>query len=581
MTWFTESRAWASGPWSLALRDDELADISYDGRLVLRSIRAVVRDHDWNTAMLAVDRVRDGDGVLMLHVRSHGFGSDFRGVVRVEADRDRLRVITDLESGAEYRTNRTGLVVLHPPGVAGAELAVTHADGTRERTAFPREISPHQPVRDIAELAWRHAGLSVTASFAGDVFEMEDQRNWTDASFKTYSRPLALPFPYTVGTGERVRQSVTLRAVPDADPPVPAPTDVIALAPTGPVPDLVLGAATGPDPAPRPEPRGTAVLVELDLRTPTWRAALTRAGAAGLPLDVRFVVEPDGLDVLAGAADALRGIPLVRVGVFDASGAARHVSPSATVDALRAALGAAGVAAPVVGGSRSHFTELNRERHRLPVDLDGLAVTLTPLFHSLGTEQLVESVAMQRLVARQAVTFAAGMPVHVGPICLRPRFNDVATAPEPAPTRDDLAEGYGAAFTATDDERQTSPELAAWTISSAAALSIPGVASIAWFEQWGPRGVRSNTGEAYPVAGAIDALAELAGGTLLGGDSPDGLLWALGSTRADETVILTANLDRRERALTIRLPDGRDASVTLGPASFRRLTVPHPEEDRP
>ncbi len=232
---------------------------------------------------------------------------------------------------------------------------------------------------------------------------------------------------------------------------------MIALAPTGPVPDLVLGAATGPDPAPRPEPRGTAVLVELDLRTPTWRArAPHRAGAAGLPLDVRFVVEPDGLDVLAGAADALRGIPLVRVGVFDASGAARHVSPSATVDALRAALGAAGVAAPVVGGSRSHFTELNRERHRLPDDLDGLAVTLTPPLPQPRHEQLVESVAMQRLVGGEAVAFAAGMPVHIGPICLRPRFNDVATAPEPAPTRDDLAEGYGAAFTATDDERQTS-----------------------------------------------------------------------------------------------------------------------------
>ena len=28
---------------------------------------------------------------------------------------------------------------------------------------------------------------------SGDSFEMEDHRNWTDASFKTYVRPLALP----------------------------------------------------------------------------------------------------------------------------------------------------------------------------------------------------------------------------------------------------------------------------------------------------------------------------------------------------------------------------------------------------
>ena len=35
----------------------------------------------------------------------------------------------------------------------------------------------------------------------GDTFEMEDQRNWTDASYKTYVRPLALPWPYTLAGG--------------------------------------------------------------------------------------------------------------------------------------------------------------------------------------------------------------------------------------------------------------------------------------------------------------------------------------------------------------------------------------------
>jgi hypothetical protein len=29
----------------------------------------------------------------------------------------------------------------------------------------------------------------------GDAWEMEDHRNWLDASFKTYVRPLALPYP--------------------------------------------------------------------------------------------------------------------------------------------------------------------------------------------------------------------------------------------------------------------------------------------------------------------------------------------------------------------------------------------------
>mgnify|MGYP006195238293 CR=1 FL=1 len=43
----------------------------------------------------------------------------------------------------------------------------------------------------------------------GDVFEMEDQRNWTDASYKTYVRPLALPWPYTLEAGTELEQAVT------------------------------------------------------------------------------------------------------------------------------------------------------------------------------------------------------------------------------------------------------------------------------------------------------------------------------------------------------------------------------------
>ena len=39
---------------------------------------------------------------------------------------------------------------------------------------------------------------------------MEDQRNWTDASFKTYGTPLELPFPVEVVSGTKIVQTVTL-----------------------------------------------------------------------------------------------------------------------------------------------------------------------------------------------------------------------------------------------------------------------------------------------------------------------------------------------------------------------------------
>ncbi|MEW1835754.1 hypothetical protein [Microbacterium sp. NPDC079995] len=567
MTWWTEGMQWRSGRWSLELRGDEFADIAVDGRVVLRSIRAVVRDADWETADLVVDRVHARDESLMLHVRSVGLGSAFAGVVRVEARPSQLRVLLDLESAAEFATNRTGLVVLHPPTLAGTTVEVRHPNGALTRGVFPRKISPHQPVRDIMGLTWPIDGATLDLAFEGDVFEMEDQRNWTDASFKTYSRPLDLPFPYRMSRGERVRQSVTVSVAGELAPAPPA-SDTITLRPGGAFPEIVLGAATAPDPAPVVEPLADGVLVELDLRAPSWRAALARATTSGAPVDVRFV----GIEHTAerdAAAAALRGLDVRRVGAFAASGAAAHVSDAATIAALRAALDRVGVTAPVIGGSRSHFTELNRERHRLPTDLDGVATTVTPLFHATGTEQLVESVAIQRLIALQTVASAGSLPVHFGPVSLRPRFNNVATRPAPTSPATDLSEGYGAHLTGAPDERQSAPELAAWTVASAAALAVPGVASLAYFEEWGPRGIRSSDGGDLPVAAAVRALAAETGGELLWGESPDGLVWALGR-RGSKTTILAANLDRRARSVTIDA-DGQPRRVHLDPGSFRAV----------
>ena len=38
----------------------------------------------------------------------------------------------------------------------------------------------------------------------GDSFEMEDQRNWTDASFKVYGTPLKNLSPVEVKTGTKI-----------------------------------------------------------------------------------------------------------------------------------------------------------------------------------------------------------------------------------------------------------------------------------------------------------------------------------------------------------------------------------------
>lgn len=561
------------GDWGFELRDDEIADLRWRGRTVLRSIRAVVRDADWATLSLDIDALDGSAAGLTLHVRSGERGADLRGTVDVRADDDGFTVTLDLRSGTAFETNRTGLVVLCPPQLAGAALTVDHTCAAPEATRLPLAISPHQPVLDIAALRWEHEGSAVEVRFDGDVFEMEDQRNWTDASFKVYSRPLSLPFPYQVAAGASIVQSVTVGvAALDHGQGSPDDQTLIELVPAGAFPEIGVGASSAPDPTPIARPIGSAVVVELDLASSNWAAALNRAAAGGDALDVRFVVDASRPDALDDAVAALTGRRVSRVAVFQRTGDARHVSDREAVGLLRDALRTHGLEIPVIGGSRAHFTELNRERHRLPDDLDGLVVTSTPLFHARETEQLIESVAIQRIVAQQTISYAGGAPVHIGPLSLRPRFNDVATSEQPGPTRADLSDGYGARFTGTDDPRQASDELAAWTIASAAASAVPGVASIAWFEQWGPRGIRTSSGDPLPAEAAIRALAELSGAELLWDRRPDGLRWAVGARTADGIVVLAANIGGDAREIAIRTPDG-DAAVTLEPGAFTRLRL--------
>ncbi|MGF6823833.1 hypothetical protein M2317_002753 [Microbacterium sp. ZKA21] len=612
--WRTDAVAWRAHGWSIEVRGDELAEIRYGGRMLLRAVRAAVRDRGWQTVPVQVLSLESDASALTLRLRHEGLGARVDSTLTATADDDGLRIAWDAVNAEPFDTCRTGLVVLHPATDAGRAAVVEHPDGSSEPVAFPQEISPHQPILGIRSLRVED---ELELEFTGDVFEMEDQRNWSDASFKTYSRPLELPYPYALDAGERVEQSITIRVLGAGSVPPPVDGAVeLALVEAGPFPEVGVEASTAPDPVPASDV-GSFRVVELDLATPNWRAALARAAADGVALDVRLVTggsgrRTDGADGEGAGGEGMSGhgaggeeasgegrsrpgagdeasmderflseavgalAPYVRTpGVLrlTAFDALEHISDTRVVSALRAAMTASGLSLPVLTGARSHFTELNREQTRIARDVDGLVVNTTPLFHALDTEQLVEALAMQRLIAEQAVWIADGLPVHIGPLSLRPRFNNVATTPEPAPTRTDLAEGYGAEFTGAVDARQGAAELGAWVIASAAALAVPGVASVSWFESWGPRGLISAAGRTA-AADAVDALAALAGGSLLTSASPDGLVWALGSRTDAGDTVLVANLDRVERRVPIAgVGDVAGVSeVEVGAGAWMRVT---------
>jgi len=567
---------WASGRWRLELRDDELADITFDGRPVLRSVRGVARDRDWGTIPPRVTSIDTTGGALVLEISLVGRDADIEARLVVEARGDDLIVRWDGHLNARFLRARLGLVVLHPPFLAGDSLLIEHPDGSTERTVFPVSISPHQPAFDIRGLSWQHNGLSTALEFTGDVFEMEDQRNWTDASFKTYSTPLSLPFPVEVTAGETVSQSIRISCAAEPSGPVPPAEPRIRLVDsTRAMPAVGTSASTGPDLAPAGIV-GSPLLVEIPAHTDAWRLVLDRAvaEARGLPLDVRIVGAAPGR--LEEVLDVLAPREVARIGVFSSD---THVSEPELWSQLIAGLRERGLDWALVGGTRGHFTELNRTFDRLPNDIPAFTFSITPEMHATGREQIVESIAMQRLVAENAVRLTGG-PVHIGPVTLRSRFNAVATTRTPDAEIVDLRAGYNAAVTPdATDPRQASAALLAWTVASGAALAVAGVESISWFEASGERGLRSTSGEPFPVEIALAWLAELAGSPLLevaantGTPEANENIWALGARLGTSPVALVANL--RDTPVTVSVTvDSREQLVELAAFSARRVVFP-------
>jgi len=513
------------GPWRFVLRGAEIADVTHRGVTVLRAIRFVTRDHDWRTADDTVvgRNVEVHEGVPSAHVRidaTSGYdGAEvLRYVLDVTLDGGTVHVDAVGTTTTAFRRNRIGLVVLHPPTLAGTPFTTRHTTVPPTESTFPVWIAPHQPATDVVGYAWTVDGIDVDVSLAGDGFEMEDQRNWTDASFKTYSTPLSDPFPVALDAGTAIHQSVTLACGPSGTPrpggtASPAP-DLALLdgAPSTPAhtpPTIQLLAASAPAAA-RPDEHalahGVPILVEPVLGDPNVAAVLAsaRRDAGGAPLDVRFVTDDPAL-LRAAIDDVLASGPVARVGAFDSS---THVTTPALQRALRAAAAAHGDDLGVVAGTRAHFTELNRAID-LFRDWNGpLTFSVTPQMHDRSRTQVTESVRMQRWVVSSASRLAAGRPLHVGPVTLRPRFNAVATSPRRTVTDASVAAGYGPESVpdATDPE-QHSGAAVAWFAAAVEALTVPGVATITLAEAWGPRGTprRKGVGGAFRSVGPISA----------------------------------------------------------------------------
>ncbi|GHB13613.1 hypothetical protein [Salinicola rhizosphaerae] len=568
------SFAWQSG----ALRWLTVGDVE-----VVRGIAAVLRDPQWGTHAPVVDDER-----MTITDRHASLTQDFhlppqnadevanakpllRGRLLIEASERHVTVDLVLDALIDFTTARSGLSVLLPlAGIVGEEIQVWHTDGRQETARLPWLISPSQPLFDIRQLQLSPArdvtpNLTVTLAFDGDVFEMEDQRNWSDASFKIYNRPLAWPTPYVLKAGETLNQRVTVSLnggarteleLGESEPSIHAPTPLT-------MPSIGCGVwldrlddlerlARQLDAV---APRHLDVL--LDLRKP--RAIDKLAGlmtiAAEHDIAVWFYVicedhEPEAS--LSALAQRLERLPDVKERPL----AGMLVTPAAYLESYQPdgdwpagtspaeALAAARKIWPEMtlgGGVPTYFTELNRCRPD-PAAIDFITHAVSPIVHAADDRSVMEALESVPYLVASCRALAPTVPYRITTTVIGAWTNPYGKSLTPN-------DGRQRVTLSDNDPRQHGQFAAAWTLGFAARAAESGVEALT-FSSLGPP---FDIGEMplRPVGHVIAGLARASGQRLCRSpleESPNSpaslatLAWRIGATEANPTATETRGI---------------------------------------
>lgn len=387
-----------AGEWSLDFRDGDLWHIRAFGVEAVERVYFALRDENWGTPPFVLSNLkteRAAGAFALSFDAEHKTGPiHFRWRGEIEGRPEGvIRYRASGEALSSFKRNRIGICVHHPLSCAGRDAAVTHADGRTAAAAFPKLVSPHQPVLGIRAISYLLAGgRAVEIAFSGDIWEMEDQRNWSDANFKTYPTPLALPYPVEVAAGTRIEQTVEIRLKYDTrrgELPLGLTLDA-----TEPLPVLV-------------ERLHKLRLAHLRVEQPE---RISEAARWNLPLELALTLGDNAQNELAAIHTG--GAPLARVIVYRKG---EPIAAARWVEMARARF----PNVPVLPGSDLYFAELNR--NRVSDFSHGVAFGLHPQVHAFDDESIMANLASHESMVETVRSFTAGARVFLSPVTFGPR----------------------------------------------------------------------------------------------------------------------------------------------------------------
>ena len=506
-----------AGPLTLEYSEGSLWNICNGEEEVIRRIYLVFQDINWTSRPFVIQ-----DEQWQIDAKSFSAKIQMQGThdaqnfsVDLSVTGSELGEITYGFSGKSTDTflkNRLGLCLLHPvAALSGRSCDLIRPDGSIEASQFPVNISASQPFLNLAGIAHKlNSGMKATVKFEGEVFETEDHRNWSDASYKTYCTPISLPFPAPINVGVPVEQSVNISvdrnevAVLES---IEGKTVISVLDQLIPLPKIGLGVNSDPSQLNLSEYEGFEDLgidhLRLSLNCSDAsksdiEKALTITKKLHLELDLALTADnPDQVRKFLGSIDNL-ATQIRTIFLFSSQ------DKTTPVEFIQVARDVIADANKVAGGTDLYFTELNRNPECTSF-VDQINFSINPQVHSFDDRTLIQNTATQKTIGTNAALIAPDKRISVGPITLRPRYNPNATQPDKDVSNTPLPSSV--------DARQRTWFAEAWTAMSFRSISeSSAISTLTYFETLGLRGIRelssgskdtlnfpSKPGERFPV----------------------------------------------------------------------------------
>ena len=443
---------------------------------------------------------------------------------------------------SDFKKRIIGLCALFPvKECAGQTASVLRHNEEKLQTFFPYNISSQQPLpgfEDVSELNYSANGIPVSVKFDGDQFEMEDQRSFTDASFKVYStwNRNAVEGDL-VRAGDKFTQSISVSIDQNARNEVSQPiidtghhvTIELQGSETYQLPRVGLGKSSVNESLTEKEAlllrglRMAHLRCDLDLSSGKWEAlfqqACKQAVQLGVDLEVAlFVNSKEAKSELEQFKLALeKFLPSVSsILIFDNDG---FVTATQSVRICQEFLGGYKKSNPKIGGgtNRNYFDLAFGNPAFEPQDL--VSYSVNPQVHAFDVSSLFETLEGQSWTITSAHKIYPKNFVAISPVTLKPRFNpDEVVASEADPNE----------LPPQVDSRQMSLFGACWTAGSIKSLAQFGAYSLTFYETVGWRGVLetergsplptkffSKPGMVFPLYHVIADVCEVADGRVL------------------------------------------------------------------